>query len=431
MDNLNGDKTFHQDLGTIKEYEVDSCNYSAFPENERALDIDQDEVRSHRQDDLPFESSKNVIRRSPYGCQVVPQNLFGSRTYTSPASFDSSSIYSNPFKSDLNKSKAYKAPARKFTTQRSNSIVTKLRSEKESEKFYMLRNVVENIDDIQKRKILLDFLDQTTMKTEYVTIKESSSSDEEVKCKQKNGSQNKRRHKSPISVMQKRSFPRRRGNNVCSEERKRFSLFHPRLKSVAAPEQLHIHNYAIERKNISDELDSKNEEKCYTEASKEVPLEAILERIHNYQNPFRNRRCETPSGYSASRDEPNRIEIIEQDIDNIYETNLQTDLEEGKKHRRNKIIHLPDDILDTKTPSVEMNAIPMITKYIKKFRTALIILFFVAILALVGRNIYLEVKVKTYSDRVFVMERQISDQAECTTLSCVQKFREPHESYSN
>lgn len=97
--------------------------------------------------------------------------------------------------------------------------------------------------------------------------------------------------------------------------------------------------------------------------------------------------------------------------------NLQTDLEEGKRRRKNKIIHLPDDILDTKAPSVEMNTIPMITKYIKKFRTALIILFFVAILALVGRNIYLEVKVKTYSDRVFVMERQISDQAECTTLS--------------
>ena len=408
MDNLNGENNLHQDLGTIKECEADSCNYDAIHENELALDLDQIEIRSHQQNKPQFENNKNVINSSPYAPQVAPQNLFGSRTYTSPASFDSSSIYSNPFRSDLNKSKAMNMPARKFTTKNSNSIVTRLRSDNQSEKFHMLRNVIENIHDPQKRKVLLDFLDQTTLKTEYVTMKESSSSGEEVKRLGQINDLSKRRHKSPINVMPNPNFPRRRNNNVCSEERKRFSLVQPRLKSVAPPEQLHIRNYAIERKNGSDEFDSKNGDKCFTEESKEVPLEAILERFHNYQNPFQSKRPRTPSGYSASHDEATNVDGQVQEPDGNFDIEIGIDLEEGKKHRKADIIVLPGDLLDNKPPSVERARIPMV-KYIKKFRTALMVFLALAILALVARNIYLEVKVKTYPDRIFELDKKINE----------------------
>lgn len=151
---------------------------------------------------------------------------------------------------------------RKFTNRNSNSIVTKLRSDSQSDKFTLLRNVVENINDPHKRKILLDFLNQSAIKTEYVTMRESSSSGEEVKGLRKINQLPKRRHKSPLSVLPTANLSRkRRDTNVFSEERRRFSLAQPRLQSVAVPEQLQIHNFVIEKKNGSDEFDSKNGDK--------------------------------------------------------------------------------------------------------------------------------------------------------------------------
>lgn len=226
------------------------------------MNFDQMEIRSHQGTRPNFEQKKNSSSNiSPFAKQVCPQNLFGSRTYTSPGSFDSSSRYSYPIKNEINKGMPYNMPARKFTNN-SNSIKTKLRSDNQSEKFIMLRNVVENIDDPQKRMMLLNFLDQSTIKTEYVTMKESSSSGEDVKGLKRIDKMSKRRHKSPLSVLPQTNLERkRRDTNVYSEERKRFSLAKPRLKSVAPPEQLQIRNYAIERKNGSDEFDSKNGDK--------------------------------------------------------------------------------------------------------------------------------------------------------------------------
>ena len=67
----------------------------------------------------------------------------------------------------------------------------------------MLRDIIEKVEDPNKRKILLNFLDQSTIKTEYVTVKESSSSIEQVKMNQKVEKKCKRRWKSPGSVAPK------------------------------------------------------------------------------------------------------------------------------------------------------------------------------------------------------------------------------------
>ena len=327
MDSRKLESQLDQDLRTIKECEADSWNYDTYNENDLALDFDHVEIRSHQETKPIFEEKKNIVNSSPLNSQQFQSNIFGSRTYTSPGSFDSSSLYSHAFKSDFNKTKAYNMQQRKFTNRNSNSIVTKLRSDSQSDKFTLLRNVVENINDPHKRKILLDFLNQSAIKTEYVTMRESSSSGEEVKGLRKINQLPKRRHKSPLSVLPTANLSRkRRDTNVFSEERRRFSLAQPRLQSVAVPEQLQIHNFVIEKKNGSDEFDSKNGDKWFTEESKEVPLEAILERFQNYQNPFQQQRVRAASGYSASLDETTNIEGQFHEIDSNYIILISLDL---------------------------------------------------------------------------------------------------------
>ena len=202
--------------------------------------------------------------------------------YTSPISFDSSSDNSAPndnneflFEANYN----VRLPMTK--TRNSNSNATRLRSDKRSEKFTLLRNIVENIECPFKRKMLLDFIDNSTLKTQYFTIKESSSSGEEAKRLYGISGLHNKRRKSPLSVIPKsRLYYKGRNINAFSQERKRFSLARPRVKTVTTHEQ-YAHNFAIERKNVSDEIDSRNDDKWYTEASREVPLEVILNRITN------------------------------------------------------------------------------------------------------------------------------------------------------
>lgn len=215
---------------------------------------------------------------------------------------DSSSGNSCPFRGEEYNDNNFQLAPQKFTNPRSNSKASKLRSDQQSEKFILLRNVVESIDDPLKRKVLLDFLDNTTLKTEYITMLESSSSGEEVKGLKKLtkfSKSSKRRHKSPLSVLPKSHLGRRRRNEQAySQERKRFSLAKPRVKTVTGRD-MRPHNFRIERKNGSEEFDSKNGDKCFTEESKEVPLEAILYGLQNQ----RIHRSRAQSGYSASRDE--------------------------------------------------------------------------------------------------------------------------------
>mmetsp|Transcript_6998 Transcript_6998/g.7847 ORF Transcript_6998/g.7847 Transcript_6998/m.7847 type:complete len:271 (-) Transcript_6998:192-1004(-) len=251
--------------------------------------------------------------------------------------------------------------------------------------------------------MLLNFLDQSTLKTEYVTMKESSSSGEEVKGL---GRVNisKRRHKSPISVLPNANLARqRRDTNVYSEERKRFSLFQPKLKSVSPPEQLHIHNYALERKNRSDEFDSKNGDKCYTEESREVPLDTVLFRMKNYQNPFQKQRSRAQSGYSASRDEATHPGDQVQDIVFAYDEEMGVALDDEKASPKEEIVYLPDGCLDNKHNTVEKVVLPFVRKFFK-FKKILLCLLLVICIALGGHTLYLEAKTSSLSDKNFTLK---------------------------
>lgn len=293
-------------------------------------------------------------------------------------------------------------------TLNSNSNATKLRSDQQSEKFNMLRNVVENIECPLKRKMLLDFLDQSTLKTEYVTMRESSSSGEGVKGLQKLNKLSKRRHKSPLSVLPKAHMHKKRRNVYAySQERKRFSLAEPKVRTVAGQEP-NLQNFVIERKNGSEEFDSKNGDKCFTEESKEVPLEAILNQLQNYQNPFQL-RSRAQSGYSASRDEATHPGDEQHHFEYNIDLEAGVDLEDCKRHRRKEIIVLPADLMDNKNNTGEMAKIDILKKWMGRFRYIMFIFLVLAIVALTLRTIFLEVKVHSYPNKIYALNRKINE----------------------
>ena len=153
--------------------------------------------------------------------------MFGSRTYTSPESLQSSSGNSNPNDNEL---------VINDKNIPNKSIASKLRSEQNSEKFSMLREVVEKIEDPEKRKILLNFIDQSTLKTEYVTIKESSSDEEQNKAPKINNPIRKR--KSPLSAKGKNNDEGEDEKlDSHSQERKRYSLVHAPVIPASSPKQ--------------------------------------------------------------------------------------------------------------------------------------------------------------------------------------------------
>lgn len=287
-----------------------------------------------------------------------------------------------------------------------NSIATKLRSEQQSEKFIMLRNVVENIIDPQKRKVLLDFLDQSTLKTEYVTMRESSSSGEEVKGLRRLNNLPKRRYKSPQSVLPRNHlYKKKRNVNAYSQERKRFSLAQPKVKTVAEQDN-NVQNFVIERKNGSDEFDSKNGDKCFTEESKEVPLDVILNQLQNYQNPFKA-RSRAQSGYSASRDEATHPGDNMHEFDYNFDVEKHIDLEDCKRYGRKEIIVIPGDLMDTKA-SDEMVNIKLIRKWVSKFKVIMFVLLALFIIGLTARTVYLEVKVHSYPKEILSLNTEIN-----------------------
>lgn len=396
MESRMKDNKLDADLKTIKEIDADSVKYDKEYENDFYIDAQHFELKTY-QDTQPY---------------INQRNLFGSKTYTSPASFDSSSLNSCPFRNEIRGSEKLKAAARRLTNRNSNSnnIITKKRSEQQSERnFILLRNIVENITDLQKRKILLDFLDQSTLKTEYVTLIDTSSSGEEVKGLGKLNKINKRRRKSPLSVLPKTNLSRNhRFVNAYSQERKRFSHVNPSLKTVAENEQ-QMHNFVIERKNGSDEFDSKSGEQCHTEESKEVPLDVILNKLHNYQNPFNRQRSRAQSGYSASHDEPTNPGEKEIEVNLNYDLEVGFDLENYKTHRGKDIIILPNDLIDTNDNSAETVNMKSLRKYMRKFKYVLLAIMIVAFISLVARNIYLEVKLQSYPDQIYSMNKEINE----------------------
>lgn len=382
------DNKLEEDLKTIVEWEADSAN------NEGADENGFEEMFQH------------LEKRSKEDTQP---NLFGSRTYTSPASFDSSSGNSYQFRNEFLGDRSIRGPHQRFSIRNSNSNATKLRSEQQSEKLNMLRNVVEQIECPHKRKILLDFLDQTTLKTEYVTIRESSSSGEEVKGFRKRISQlPKRRHKSPISVIPK-SHLHKRNRNMCaySQERKRFSLVAPSSKTIA-DQEANLQNFVIERKSGSDEFDSKNGDKWYTEESKEVPLDAILNKLQNYPGTY-TARSRAQSGYSASQDEATHPGEITKDFDPKVDFEVCADLEEGKCRRGKDIIILPADLIEKPNHTDEMVNSLTIRKWMNKFKSLLFFFIFIFVLGLALRTVFLEIKVNSYPSQIHRLNREINE----------------------
>jgi len=274
----------------------------------------------------------------------------------------------------------------------------------------MLREVVENINDPEKRKILLNFLDQSTIKTEYVTIKESSSSGEEIKGLRKVSKFSKRRRKSPVSVIPKTNLYRKRKNiNAYSQERRRLSWARQTFKTVAGQEQ-NIQNFAIERKNGSDEFDSKNGDKCYTEESKEVPLEAILNKINNYQRPHQM-RSRRQSGYSASRDEathPGDNEII---IENFnFDLEAGPDQEQTKRPKNKEMIMLSEDMIDSANKNTgEMVNLKIIKKWTGILKSFIILFLVVALVAVTSRGIFLEIKQRSYTNQIHSLNKEVNE----------------------
>jgi hypothetical protein len=173
----------------------------------------------------------------------VPANLFGSRTYTSPDCFDSS---------------VDQYPKNNCNSKVQKSRVSKMKSDKSIENFSMLRNIVDKIDDPEKRKILLNFLDQSSFKTEYVTVKESSSSGEQAKVVRKNAPASKGRRLSPHFAMDKDRLQCDIENYIASsQERKRFSVANRNKGQSGYPYGQHFRNFAIGRKHASERGDAK------------------------------------------------------------------------------------------------------------------------------------------------------------------------------
>lgn len=249
MDKRIKDSNLEVDLKTIVEWEIDSAKEegiddNSFEEQFKHLDLHSDDDPSPKY----RKFDKLEVNHFTFEDQKVWSNIFGTRTYTSPVSFDSSTENSAPNNDDYLLEATYNVRLPMTKTRNSNSIATRLRSDKRSEKFTMLRNIVENIECPLKRKMLLDFIDNSTLKTQYLTIKESSSSGEEAKRLFGFSRIPKRRRKSPLSVIPKsRLYYKGRDINAYSQERKRFSLARPRVRTVITQEQ-YAHNFAIERK---------------------------------------------------------------------------------------------------------------------------------------------------------------------------------------
>ena len=145
--------------------------------------------------------------------------------------------------------------------------------------------------------------------------------------------------------------------------------------------------------NCSEESCSKNDNPCHTDESREVPLEAILERINHYGKPFQY-RSRRQSGYSASGDEPTLPVEIEIEFDHQYD-DLENcfDLEGKPKASKQDIIILPPNFDDTKpTNTDEMVSTKFFRKWKGWLKYFLISLLVLALIALTARGIYLEIR---------------------------------------
>lgn len=280
-------------------------------------------------------------------------------------------------------------------SKKHKSTGSKLKSEQNSEKFSMLRNIVENIDDPEKRKILLNFLDQSSLKTEYVTIKESSSSGENPKGMHKVPLPPKKRRKSPNSTVGHNLLYRGPEKYVSSsQKRKRFSLAYCKNEPETSPNGYQFHNFKIERQHATDGCGSKNGDPCHTEESREVPLEFILGRMDN-QQPVLKLKSRQQSGYSASQEktQPGPHDIAFDNFNFDIEANLGLDTKPNEK------VDISAD---------EMVKIKIMKSWAKWFKSIIIMSLVLALVIVTTRGIFLEIRHQSDSYKMGQMGDEIS-----------------------
>ena len=406
MDKRIKESNLEVDLKTIVEWEIDSAKEEGIDDNSFEEHFKHLDLRSNHDPSPKFRNLNKVDwNHFTFEDQKVCSNIFGTRTYTSPVSFDSSTENSAPNNDEFLLEANYNIRLPMTKTRNSNSIATRLRSDKWSEKFTMLRNIVENIECPLKRKMLLEFIDNSTLKTQYLTIKESSSSGEEAK---RLFGISKRRRKSPLSVIPKsRLYYKGRNINAYSQERKRFSLARPRGRTVITQEQ-YGHNFAIEKKDISEEVDSRNDDKCYTEASREVPLEVILNKITCYQNPFQP-ASRGKSGHSCPQEElvVTKVEDGEEYVNIDLEANIGA--KESKKYKEKEIIILSNDLIESNQNTGEKVNSKSIKLWSNRIRYIMFIFLILAVIGLTIRTVYLEIELHTHNNEIYELGQEIND----------------------
>jgi cell division protein FtsL len=195
--------------------------------------------------------------------------------------------------------------------------------------------------------------------------------------------------------------------NGHSQERNRFSTARSRLKTVVTAEQ-NIHNSEIGRKNRSDEFDSRNGDKCYTEESKEVPLEAILNKMGHYHNTYQSASREQ-SGYSASKEDQrnHKDEEFVKYIDVDLEANI--DYANYNNYKEKNSILLPEEHVEAGKSITDSFNLKAIIKWTSKLKSAILMVLVLAVICLTMRTIYLEVKLHSNSDEIYSLNRSVND----------------------
>lgn len=160
--------------------------------------------------------------------------------------------------------------------------------------------------------------------------------------------------------------------------------------------------------NASEELDSRNDDKCYTEASREVPLEVILNKITSYQNPFQQ-VSRGKSGHSCPPEEQahTRVEDGEEYINVDLEANA--DSKETKKYKDKEIIILPNELLESNQNTGEKVNPKSIKIWSKRIKYAMLFFLILAMIGLTMRTVYLEVELHAHSNEIYELGREIND----------------------
>jgi hypothetical protein len=102
MDNRIKDNKLEQDLKTIVECEADSVYNEGVDDNDFEDNFEHLSKHSNQDTEPNLEDFKTVNNNQVhFEAQKYIANIFEAQTYTSPASFDSSSGYSCPFRNEL------------------------------------------------------------------------------------------------------------------------------------------------------------------------------------------------------------------------------------------------------------------------------------------------------------------------------------------